>query len=126
MIEDNSYKIIQEKFPFLTIISHLGKEHLGIIQNADNIFVSIYVMDMNFTAEMKRDFLECGDIWWWESNRTIPINMFLKDRFKPYRKNLKTFVRKDTVIIQGPIINLKDLMNKRVKRKTIQLVRATV
>ena len=125
MTDDNSYKLIQEKFPFLTIVSHLGKEHLGIVQNADNMFVSIYVMDISFTAEMKRDFLECGDTWWWESNRTIPINMFLRDRFKPYRQHLKTFARKDTVIIQGPVVNLKDLMNKRVKRRTIQLVRST-
>jgi hypothetical protein len=123
MIDKPSYKLVQEKFPFLTIISHLGNEHLGIIQHADNLFVSIYVMDISFTAEMKRNFLECGETWWWESNRTIPINMFLKDRFRPYRSHLKTFARKDTIIIQGPIVNLKDLMNKRVKRRTIQLVR---
>jgi hypothetical protein len=119
------YKLLQEKFPFLTIISHLGKEHLGIIQNADNSFVSIYVMDPSFTNEMKKDFLECGEIWWWESNRLIPINMFLRDKFAIYRKYLKTFARKDTVIISGPIVNLKDMMNKRVKRRTIQLVRSS-
>ena len=123
MDENISYKLIQEKFPFLTIISHLEKEYLGIIQNADNLFVSIYVIDSSFTAEMKAYFLECGETWWWESNRTIPINMFLKDRFRLFRTHLKTFARKDTTIIQGPIVNLKDLINKRVKRRTIQLVR---
>jgi len=123
MIDKPSYKLVQEKFPFLTIISHLGTEHLGIIQHADNLFVSIYIMDISFTAEMKRNFLECGETWWWESNRTIPINMFLRDRFRPYRNHLKTFARKDTTIIQGPIVNLKDLINKRIKRRTIQLIR---
>ena len=123
MTDDSTYTNCQEKFPFLTIISHLNKEYLGIIQHADNIFVNIYIMDISFTAEMKRDFLECGETWWWESNRTIPINMFLKNRFAPYKKYLKTFAKKDTVIIQGPLVNLKDMISRRIKRRTIQLVR---
>lgn len=120
----DSYKPLQEKFPFLTIVSHLGTEYLGIIQHADNLFVSIYVMDSTFSDKMKADFLECGDTWWWESNRSIPINMFLRERFSNFRMYLKTFSRKDTNIVQGPIVNLKDMMNKRVKRRTIQLIRS--
>lgn len=120
----DTYKPLQEKFPFLTIVSHLGTNYLGIVQNADNLFVSIYVMDANFADDVKMEFLECGETWWWESNRSIPINMFLRDRFKKFRSCLKTFARKDTEIVQGPIVNLKDMMNKRVKRRTIQLVRS--
>lgn len=120
----NSYKLLQEKFPFLTIVKHMNNEYLGIVQNADNLFVSIYVMDMTFNDEMKRAFLESGDTWWWESNRSIPINMFLREQFKPFKHTLKTFARKDTEIVQGPTVNLKDMMNKRVKRRTIQLVRS--
>lgn len=123
MIKKDSYKLLQEKFPFLTIVEHLGNDYLGIIQNADNLFVSIYVMNSTFSDEMKALFLNCGDTWWWESNRSIPINMFLRDQFKPFKHTLKTFARKDTEIIQGPIVNLKDMMNRRVKRRTIQLVR---
>lgn len=124
MSSDRGYKTLQEKFPFLTIIGHMGNEYLGIIQNADNSFVSIYVIDSSFTAVMKKEFLECGETWWWESNRSIPINMFLRERFKPFKPYLKTFAKKDTVIIQGPIVNLKNMMNKRVKRRIIQLVRS--
>jgi len=124
MAVDN-YALLQEKFPFLTIIRHFGVDYVGIIQNADNIFVSIYIIEPSFTKEMKVDFIECGEIWWWESNRSIPINMFLHDRFKPYKPYLKTFSRKDTEIRQGPIVNLKEMMNKRVKRRTIQLVRSS-
>lgn len=120
----NSYKLLQEKFPFLTIVKHMNNEYLGIVQNADNLFVSIYIMDMTFNDEMKRAFLESGDTWWWESNRSIPINMFLGEQFKPFKHTLKTFTRKDTEIVQGPIVNLKDMMNKRVKRRTIQLIRS--
>ncbi len=117
-------KLLQEKFPFLTIVRHLNQDHLGIIQNADQLFVSIYVMDNTFTAEMKKDFLECGDTWWWESNRQIPINMFVKNKFAQFKPHLRIFASKDTEIVQGPIVNLKDTMNKRVKRRTIQLVRS--
>ncbi len=120
----DTYKPLQEKFPFLTIVCHLGTNYLGIVQHADNLFVSIYVMDANFADEVKMEFLECGETWWWESNRSIPINMFLRERFKKFRPCLKTFARKDTEIVQGPIVNLKDMMNKRVKRRTIQLVRS--
>lgn len=118
-------KLLQEKFPFLTIVRHLNQEHLGIIQNADQLFVSIYIMDNTFTPEMKRAFLECGDTWWWESNRQIPINMFVKTKFVQFKPYLRVFASKDTEIVQGPIVNLKDTMNKRVKRRTIQLVRTS-
>ena len=69
--------------------------------------------------------MECGDTWWWESNRQIPINMFIKERFAEFKINLRVFASKDTEIVQGPVVNLKDTMNKRVKRRTIQLVRIT-
>ena len=116
-------QVLQEKFPFLTIISHLDKEYLGIVQHADNAFVHMYVMDNTFNDLMKREFLECGDTWWWESNRQIPINMFVRDRFAIFKRYLRIFSMKETEIIQGPVVNLKELMNKRVKRRTIQLVK---
>jgi len=116
-------QVLQEKFPFLTIISHLDKEYLGIVQHADNAFVHMYVMDNTFSDQMKREFLGCGDTWWWESNRQIPINMFVRDRFYVFKPYLRIFSMKETEILQGPVVNLKELMNKRVKRRTIQLVK---
>jgi hypothetical protein len=116
-------QVLQEKFPFLTIISHLDKEYLGIVQHADNAFVHMYVMDNTFNDWMKREFLGCGDTWWWESNRQIPINMFVRDRFYVFKPYLRIFSMKETEILQGPVVNLKELMNKRVKRRTIQLVK---
>jgi len=118
-------QVLQEKFPFLTIIRHLDKEYLGIVQHADNAFVHMYVMDNTFNDPMKREFLGCGDTWWWESNRQIPINMFVRDRFAIFKRHLRIFSMKETEILQGPVVNLKDLMNKRVKRRTIQLVKHT-
>lgn len=122
-IDPDTHKILQEKFPFLTIISYLGKEYIGIIQNSDNHFVSMYVLEQNFTTEMKLNFLKCGEIWWWESNRSIPINLFLREEFKPFKNYLKTFAKKETIIVEGPTVNMMDLINKKLKRRTIQLVK---
>lgn len=116
-------QILQEKFPFLTIIRHLDTEYLGIVQNADQTFIHLYVMDNTFTDKMKIEFLSCGETWWWESNRQIPINMFVRDRFVIFKKYLRIFAMKETEILQGPVVNLREMINKRVKRRTIQLVR---
>jgi len=117
-------KLLQEKFPFLTIVTYLNTEYIGIMQNSDAQFISVYVLDPSFTHESKKEFLLCGETWWWESNRTIPINLFLRERFKPFKKCLKTFARKETTVVEGPIINVMDLINKKLKRRTIQLVKA--
>jgi hypothetical protein len=121
---DEKYEILHERFPFLTTIKYLKTQYIGIVQNADHLFISIYVMDESFTAEMKRNFLECGEIYWWESNRSIPINLFLQDQFKRFKPYLRMFSCKEAEIIQGPVVNLREMMNKRIKRKTITLVRA--
>jgi len=121
---DDTYKILQERFPFLTTIKYLKTQYIGIVQNADHLFISIYVMDESFTTEMKKEFLECGEIYWWESNRSVPINIFLQDSFKKFKPYLRMFSNKEAEILQGPVVNLREMMNKRIKRKTITLVRS--
>lgn len=123
-ITPETHKVLQEKFPFLTIISYLENEYIGIIQNSDNHFISMYILDHSFTTEMKLEFLKCGEIWWWESNRSIPINLFLREEFKKFKYCLKTFAKKETIIIEGPTVNMMDLINRKLKRRTIQLVKS--
>ena len=119
----DTHKLLQEKFPFLTIFTYLNTEYIGIMQNSDSQFISVYLLDPSFTSDNKREFLLCGEIWWWESNRKIPINLFLRHRFKQFKNCLKTFAKKETVIIEGPVLNLMEQMNKQFKRRTIQLVK---
>ena len=73
--------------------------------------------------EEKKIFLEMGEAWWWESNRKIPINIFLKKEMQTFRYAIKTFNSKDTEIVFGPVVNLSEIAEKRIKRKSIQLVR---
>jgi hypothetical protein len=73
--------------------------------------------------EDKQKFLELGEVWWWESNRKIPINIFLKEDMTLFRYMIKTFNSKDVSVVFGPTVNLCDIAEKRTKRKSIQLVR---
>jgi hypothetical protein len=97
---------------------------VGIIVNHDANVTSIYNY-ADIKAELdKKLFLEMGEVWWWESNRKIPINIFLKQEMVDFRPYIKTFNSKDVEILFGPIVNLSEIAEKRVKRKSIQLVRS--
>jgi hypothetical protein len=122
-MESNVYKKLTDKFPFLTLAKYMDEEYIGIIQNMDQQCVSMYILSDIFDPEEKKEFLRLGEVWWWESNRQIPINVFLKDQFGPFRRYLKTFAKKEFEVICGPTVSLQDNMQKRIKRRQIQLVR---
>lgn len=71
----------------------------------------------------KKKFLELAENWWWESNRLIPINLFLKGDWLEFRTTLKTFNSKDVTLKYGPAVSLKETSLKRSKRRSIMLVR---
>jgi hypothetical protein len=114
----------QSNFPFMTCVRSNDLEYIGILLNYDLNVTSIYDFAIMRTDLEKQSFLEFGEIWWWESNRKIPINIFLKQDMIHYREYIKTFNSKDIEILFGPIVNLSELAEKRVKRKSIQLVRS--
>ena len=113
----------QQNFPFITCIKCVDEEYVGIIINYDLQVTSIYDFGILKTDLDKQRFLELGEIWWWESNRKIPINIFLKADMTAFRPIIKTFNSKDVSIMFGPTVNLSDIAEKRVKRKSIQLVK---
>jgi len=76
-----------------------------------------------YEEELKRIFLELGEIWWWESNHTIPINIFLKSDWEIFKPYLKTFNNKNLEVVSGQVTSLSDLTKNRKKRKSITLVR---
>ena len=74
-------KEIQEKFPFLSIVVYGGQEYIGIIANQDQWVTSMFVYTSLKSEQEKKALLDLGEVWWWESNRMIPINIFLKNDF---------------------------------------------
>ena len=117
------FKTLRDKFPFLSLIQKGDMEFVGIVQNQDNNVISFYDYGRLMQPQDKMRYLKCGEIWWYESNRKLPINIFLKGDFKYFRTTLVTLNSKDVVIVEGPTVRLSDISKKRVKRKTIQLVR---
>ena len=117
------YQDLLDQFPFLTLVKYGGNEYVGIIQNKDNNLVSMYNYESIKDIEDKMEFLELGEEWWWGTNRMIPINIIFKNDFEKYRNSLVTFSIKDFEILHGPCISLSDIMQKRVKRRNIQLIR---
>ena len=114
----------QDNFPFISCLKSNDKEYVGIVINFDDYVASIYDLSMIIGEEQRRVFLEMGETWWWESNRKIPINIFLKTEMQLFRPFIKTFNAKDVELVFGPSVNLSDIAEKRVKRKSIQLIRS--
>jgi hypothetical protein len=114
---------LEEQLPFVSVLNYGEEEYVGIIINQDQYVTSFYDLNSIKTAEEKTVFLELGETWWWESNRQVPISIFLRIPIEPFRYAIKTFNSKDTRIVLGPVVNLMNLTVKRVKRKSVQLVR---
>ena len=114
---------ITENFPFITGLRHQTQEYIGIVQNSDDKIISFYDYESIRTKEEKVLFLELGDTWWAESNRILPINIFLQGQMQPFRYCMKTIVNKDVEIMFGALTSLNNIMKKRIKKRQIQLIR---
>jgi hypothetical protein len=117
------FKKLSENHPFITVCSYSGQDYIGVIQNRDEVVTTMYDYGAIVASEMREKFLELGEIWWWESNRLVPINMFLKEEwiiFKPY---LRTFNNKSLTVLHGPVCSISELSKRKTKRRSITLVR---
>jgi hypothetical protein len=114
---------IQDQFPFITVITYGNLEYVGIVINQDTNITSIYDYNILKAEDHKKYFLEMGEVWWWESNRMLPINIFLRKEMDVFRYAIKNFATKDVVVIMGPVVNLHNIILKRVKRRSVQLIR---
>jgi hypothetical protein len=119
----NIIEQLTAKYPFMTLCVYTGIEYVGIIQNRDDTITTIYDFGIVSDIKNKQLFLDLANIWWWESNRSIPINIFLKKEWEPFRECRRTFVNKDLDILCGPVCSLSDISKRKTKRKSITLVR---
>lgn len=120
---NNIFQKLSEKYPFITLCVYADNEYVGIVQNRDDTVTTIYDLGAVILQEDKLEFLELASTWWWESNRSIPINIFLRHDWEKFRYTLRTFVNKDLEIVHGPTCSLLDIARKKSKRKSITLVR---
>jgi hypothetical protein len=122
-MSNDFFEKLAEKYPFITLCVYATTEYVGIIQNQDDAITTIYDFGAIQDIEIKRRFLELANIWWWESNRTVPINIFLKGDWDIFRPYLRTFTNKDLEILHGPVCSLSEMSRKKSKKKSITLVR---
>ena len=121
-MDDKQTEFIK-KYPFISYVVYGGTEYIGIIQNVDDILTTVYDFGSLKTELEKTIFLALGETWWWESNRSIPINVFLRADWGPFRYSLKTMNSRDVEIKFGPYVSLKEIAAKKTKRRSIVLVR---
>ena len=117
------FKKLADKYPFITLCIYANEEYVGIVQNRDDTVTTIYDFGLVQSQDEKLTFLDLANTWWWESNRSIPINIFLRKDWEPFRPTLRTFSNKDLEILHGPACSLLDIARKKSKRKSITLVR---
>ena len=72
------FNTLKDKFPFLSLIRKGDLEFVGIVQNQDSSVISFYDYGRIMSPQDKMRYLKSGETWWHESNRKIPINIFLK------------------------------------------------
>jgi hypothetical protein len=120
---DNLFAKLAEKYPFITLCLYANMEYVGIVQNRDDAVTTIYDFGAVVSQEDKLIFIELANVWWWESNRSIPINIFFRGQWDLFRHTLRTFSNKDLEILHGPCCSLAEIARKKSKRKSITLVR---
>lgn len=113
---------IEKNFPFISVVEYGGQEYVGVINNQDNSITSVYIYE-SIAFEKREKFLKLCKTWWWESNRMIPIGIFLRQEMEKFRDILMMMNTKDVTVKIGPVTSLSALAMKRSKRKSVQLVR---
>lgn len=122
-MSNDFFRKLSENHPFISICSYASQDYVGIIQNRDDLVTTMYDYGSIVPDNLKAKFLELGEVWWWESNRTIPINLFLKDEWAMFKPFIRTFSNKSLAILHGPIVSMTDFTKKRAKRRSITLVK---
>lgn len=113
---------IEKNFPFISVVEYGGKEYVGVINNQDTSITSMYVYEEIHTNAREK-FMSLCQTWWWESNRMIPIGIFLRKELMKFKEVLMMMNTKDVSVKIGPVTSLNNLAMKRSKRKSVQLVR---
>jgi len=125
MIDDQMLKEIEDtrsKYEFMTFVVTKDDVIVGIVQNETAKLLMIYQFDLIRTTEEKEQFLSFGDEWWWQSNHSIPINLYIGDPFEAFEYVLRSYPKKPIDQLIGPTFNLADRYLRRVRKKKIEIL----
>ena len=88
----------------------------GIIMNQTLKITGVYDFS-KMTPIDKEQIMKYGKIWWEESNRQIPINVFFFFLFLPYDKYLVNFKNQYIEEITGHVIQLYKIIPTKIELK---------
>jgi hypothetical protein len=120
---EEHYRTILDQYPFLSFVSYGGNDYIGVIQNADDVVTTIYDYSSIKDPLQRARYIELAEQWWMESNRQVPINLFLKQDWAEFKSCIKVLNSKNVEVKHGPNVCLADIGAKKSKRKSITLVR---
>lgn len=112
--------IEHKTYPFITVIEHNERIYYGIIKIKSKQYISLYCFQ-EMSAVDQEALFGLGKQWWWQSNRMIPISLYMQGEMDKYEKYVKRFNTDSVKLITGPLISLSDLPTKRVKRRNLAL-----
>lgn len=106
--------------PFVTIIRHNDILHYGVVKIKSKQYTTMYCFSkMDHQVQLK--LIEYANQWWWQSNRSIPISLFMQEEMEEFEDYTHRFNTDQVVIVSGPSISLSELPTKRIKRRNITL-----
>ena len=100
---------IEKNFPFISVVEYGGQEYVGVINNQDNAITSMFIFTDIRSAENKEKFIELCKTWWFESNRMIPIGIFLRQEMAQFKPIMMMMNNQSSIISQPSIINRRSI-----------------
>lgn len=111
---------IKSRMPYVTVLIHNDTEYVGILKIKSKQYISLYCLN-HMPPEEQKLLLEFAEQWWWQSNRGIPISLFMREEMERFEKYTIRFNTDSCIHVHGPLISLSDLPTKRIKRRNIVL-----
>lgn len=112
---------IKQNFPFMSYINIGDKNILCLIQNIDEKLISYYNFEEITDMDDLKEFLRLANLWWYGSNRKLPINLFIGEEIKRFNMYIRHMSNKNVTVEFGPSTSLLDLIPKKPKKKNIQV-----
>lgn len=111
---------IKKTLAYITVLENSDTTYYGILKIKSKQYITLYCLN-NMQEDEQKKLLEYGEQWWWQSNRGIPISLFMREEMEQYEKYTVRFNTDQCILISGPLISLSELPTKRIKRRNITL-----
>jgi hypothetical protein len=108
-------------YPFMSYIRIGSEVTVGIIQNMTSTTVHVFDFDRIKGDDAKRRFVELGSRWWYGSNTSVPIDVFLGEKFDEFRPALVGYPKRGIDDLVGFSFSLRE-GGKRIKRRRVEFL----